>query len=393
MTAGPAAILGSLTLFHYRAEGGSVVGVYPVIGNKAIKFLDLSPANTTCPAGTAVTCTVAGTSAANGSNDSWGPAGVSGSGVANSAPNAAPDLGVSDLEMDAFVGNNSPYVAPPPAGYAPGTFGPAQTQAALAAFPHHVLFQQTFGIVVNNGITQTNLSKQAVANILNGNYVDWSSVPDANVATPGATVKAASTPIFVCNREVGSGTRTSAAIFFLGDHCTPGSASISEGATSVAPVVNDNYSTSEALTCVKGNGAANGAGVPAGNLAITYASVDNNTAAKLGGLAHFVSIDGVAPTNYNTAIGAYGYTFEATGQVNASSGNAAGIAVGNALISGVQPVASAPQSLQVNAIPGTGGNSATNAPLTAVGATPIYISDFYRSGTTGNSCAALTEAN
>jgi hypothetical protein len=387
-TAGPTA--GSLTIWYYRAEGGSVVGVYPVISNTAIKYLDLTVANTTCPnvAGGGL-CIVAGTSSTNGPNDTWGPAGVSGSTKASSAPNRAPDLGISDAEPDAFVGANSPYVAAPPAGYTAGTFGPAQTQAALKAMTHTTIFQQTFGIVVNNSITQTTLGRNVVANILQGSYINWNSTPDIASATPGAAIKAASTPIFVCNREVGSGTRTVTDIFFNGDHCVPGAPAISEGASAT---VHDNYSTGELLTCVQNNGSTNGA--PAGSVAIGYAGVDNNTAAKLGGLAHFVSLDsGPIPTNYTTAIGATEFAFEATANTNTASTNPNAAAIIAAVIPLLQAVGTAPQSLQINAIPAQPAGNTAVLPLQTVGTTPIYTTDFYRGGGLGNSCSVMFEAN
>jgi hypothetical protein len=386
-TAGPTS--GSMTIWYYRAEGGSVVGVYPVINNVAIKYLDLTTANTTCPNTAGGTCNVAGTANTNGPNDSWGPAGVSGSGVASSAPSVAPDLGVSDLEPDAFVGNNSPYAAAPPAGYTAGTFGPVKTAAQLKAMTHTTIFQQTFGIVVNNSITQTALGKDVVANILQGNYIDWHSTPDITSATPGAAIKAAATPIFVCNREVGSGTRTAADIFFNGDHCTPGAPSISEHA---GGTVSDNYSTGDLLTCVQNNGSGNGAA--AGSVAIGYASVDNNTAAKLGGLAHFVSLDnGPIPTNYSTAIGTYGWAFEATANTNSASTNPNAAAIIAAVIPALQNINTAPQSAQVNALPSQPLTNLPQLPLQSVGATPIYTTLFDRGAGQGNSCNVMFENN
>jgi len=92
---------GQSTTIYYRAEGGSVVGVLPVINNVAIKQLDLSAAGGCPQAATgAVTCVVGGTSAANGSNDSWT------SGVFT--PTVAAQVGISDLEPKVFIGDNFP---------------------------------------------------------------------------------------------------------------------------------------------------------------------------------------------------------------------------------------------------------------------------------------------
>jgi hypothetical protein len=371
--------VGAINVIYYRAEGGSVVGVYPIINNTPIFQLDLSAANTTCVVnGANYNCPIAGTSLGNGPSDSWGPGGV---------VKHLSDLGISDLEPDAFVGNNSPYAAAPPAGYAPGTFGAAHTQAQLHAMPHQTIFQQTFGIVVNTniGVGVTALTKSSIANILNGNYFDWHSVPAFGVASPGAGVTAASTNIFVCNREVGSGTRTSAAIYFLGDHCTPGAASIAEGG-------NDNYATSDELVCVNNNGAAQGA--PAGSIAIGYASVDN--VSKVGaGTANpnvkFINIDGVVQNNYNSASGQNDYAFEATEQPNAASGNPLAAGFTGFIVPRLQTVTTAPQSAQVNALPGQPAANVAQLPLQVQGI--IFTTDFDRGAGGGNSCTGYGSVN
>jgi len=370
-TAGPDASV--INVIYYRAEGGSVVGVYPIINNVNIFQLDLSAANTTCVLSAAgvYNCPIAGTSLGNGPFDTWGPAGV----VKHQS-----DFGISDVEPDAFVINNSPYAAPPPAGYNPGVFGPAKTQAQLKAMPHHTIFQQTFGIVVNTNLGTNVLSKSAIANILNGNYVDWHSVPAFGAASPGAGVTAASTNIFVCNREVGSGSRTAAAMYFLGDHCTPGASSISEGG-------NDNYATSDELVCVNTNGAAQGA--PAGSVAIGYASVDNIS--KLGANTIFVNIDGHVQSNYASASGQNDFAFEATEQANGASTNPAAAGFVGFIVPKLQAIASAPQSVQVNAIPGTPNTNLAQLPLQQSGV--IFTTDFDRGGGLGNSCLGYGSVN
>ncbi|HEY0747659.1 MAG TPA: hypothetical protein VGD63_13245 [Steroidobacteraceae bacterium] len=377
-TAGPNS--GAINVIYYRAEGGSVVGVYPIINNTPIFQLDLTSGNTTCavattPANT-YNCPIAGTSLGNGPSDSWGPSGVA---------KTVSDLGISDLEPDAFVGNNSPYAAAPPAGYAANTFGAAHTQAQLHALPHSTIFQQTFGIVVNTSLGTNVLSKSAIANILSGNYIDWHSVPAFGAAAPGAGVTAASTNIFVCNREVGSGTRTSAAVYFLGDHCAAGASSIAEGG-------NDNYATSDELVCVNNNGAAQGA--PAGSIAIGYASVDN--ASKIGAgtsnpNVQFVNINGVAQSNYNSASGQNDYAYEATEQANAGSPNPKAAGFTTFIVPKLQAIGTAPQSAQVNALPGQPATNIAQLPLQVSGA--IFTTDFDRGAGGGNSCNAYTSIN
>jgi len=379
-TAGPTN--GSLTVIYYRAEGGSAVGVLPIFNNKAINQMDLSAANTTCPNTAGGNCVIAGTQPVNGPNDSWGPAGVE--------KTHKPDLGISDHPPTAFQGHNSVYANAPPFGYTPGTWGAQPTNAQLVAMDSTVLFQQTFEIVANTNLGAGNvnaLSSQAVANILQGNYINWNAVPAFGSASPGAAVLAASTPIFVCNREVGSGTRTGADIYFNGSGCTVGAPTISEG-----PANQDNFATSDELSCVNNNGAGHGA--PAGSIAIGYVSVDNNS--KIGAGNTFpnvqaMNLDGVVPSNFATASGQYSWAYEATAQPNAASGNPVEAALATFFITNLQALATAPQSSQINVIPGVSPGGALNTaqiPLQVNG--KIFTTDFFRGG---NSCNVLSEQN
>ena len=81
------------------------------------------------------------------------------------------------------------------------------------------LLQQVFGLLVNTSgqtFSSVNLSKESAANILLGLYSDWNSVPDAATGQPISSV---SSPITKVDREPGSGTRTSANIYFLNYQC------------------------------------------------------------------------------------------------------------------------------------------------------------------------------
>jgi hypothetical protein len=146
------------------------------------------------------------------------------------------------------------------------------------------------------------------------------------------------------------------------------------------------------LSCVNTNGTFSGG--PAGSIAIGYASVDN--ASKVGaGTANpnvqFVNIDNVVQSNYNSAIGQNDYAFEATAQPNAASGNALAAGFNGFVVPKLQAIATAPQSVQVNALPFIGANSA-QLPLQAQGV--IFTTDFARGGTgPGNSCIGYTEQN
>jgi hypothetical protein len=361
---------GQSTTIYYRAEGGSVVGVLPVINNVAIKQLDLSAAGG-CPQTTtgSVTCVVGGTSAANGSADSWT------SGVFTPAVGA--QVGISDLEPKVFVGDNFP------SNY---TFiGAKRTVADLKSatlLPQNIIFQQTFGLIINNtpaGIAGVNnISSQSVRDILTGGFINWTAVPAAPVTTSdgvalvskvgaGPGVANASTAITLCNREKGSGTRTGTAIYFLGDECTTSASTI----TDPGP---DNFSTGDEITCVSTHPGA-----------IGYVSIDKQAGLPAGVVP--LAIDGVLPTNTKAALGQYTWTYEASMQVNPSA-DANNKSFYNYYFPKLQALATAPQSAQVNVVPniGTTTGNTPGLPLTSSGI--INVSNYTRNG---DSCTALSE--
>jgi hypothetical protein len=99
----------------------------------------------------------------------------------------------------------------------------------------------------------------------------------------------------------------------------------------------------------------------------------------------------VAQTNYNSATGQSDFAFEATAQANAASGHAGA----NNYVAFFQPrlqaIGTAPQSAQVNAIPGQPAGNSAQLPLQASGA--IFTTDFDRGGQAGNSCNAYGSVN
>jgi len=361
---------GQTTTIYYRAEGGSVVGVLPVINKVAIKQLDLSAAGG-CPQATtgAVACVVGGTPAANGSSDSWT------SGVFT--PALAAQVGISDLEPKAFVGDNFPT------NY---TFiGPKRSATDLKSqtlLPQNIVFQQVFGLIINNtpaGIAGVNnISTQSVRDILTGSFTNWTSVPAAPVTTSdrttlvskvgaGPAVANASTPIFLCNREAGSGTRTGTSVYFLGDECTSTASAIASSGV-------DNFSTGDEITCVQNHPGA-----------IGYVSIDKQAGLPAGVAP--LAIDGVMPTNTKAALGQYTWVYEASMQLNPSA-DANNTAFYNYYFPKLQALATAPQSAQVNVVPFIGSTTGNTPglPLTVSGA--INVSNYTRSG---DSCTALAE--
>jgi hypothetical protein len=349
-TAGIAA--NTIVTVHYRGEGGSVVGVLPIINNKTVKFLDLTQAacQVAAPA-------VTGTSATVGTTDGW----------TGCVASHSVELGVADLEPTVFQNQNYP------SAYSPAVFGNKPSGAALAALSTKPLFQQVFGVYINTvGINGgaagqvLNLSRATVGQILAGNYTDWSAVPSAT----GGQVSSTSQAITVVNREAGSGSRAGASIFALDYGCNGAAPAINDPSPA-----NDSYATGDALTAAA---ATNGA--------ITYASIDNT---KTG--LSIANLSGVTPSNLAAATGQYDWWFEAVA-VQGTVTSPGGTTLSNWLTGGeLANVATAPHTAQVNSIPNVGTNVAA-VPLTSntLGGKTIYISPFSR---TGNSCSPPVEQN
>jgi PBP superfamily domain len=333
------------------------VGALPIVSGKVIKFLDLAGAGCGVAAPSA-----SGLSANVGRTDGW----------TGCVTTHAVEMGVTDLEPTVFVAPNYP------ADYSTTVFGTA-TKAQLAALTSAKLFQQVFGLFVNtSGINgggtgqAIDLSRETAAAILEGNYVDWSSVPTSS----GGQVSTTSQAITLVNREEGSGTRTGATIYFLGTNCVTFPATIFDPGP-------DGFATGDVL--------ATAAATPG---AITYASIDND--GKQANLK-MATLAGVTPTNLAAAAGTYDWWFEATAQKGAIT-STGGPALYNWLTGGeLSNIATAPHSKQVNAIPniftnGTIGDGvhATTVAGTANGSPVIYLNPFTKAG---NSCNIPQETN
>lgn len=338
----------------YRFEGGSVTGALPIVSGKPISTLDLGSASSnyspaSCASVALCTATVSGTSGTNGIDDSF----------AGAVVKSAVQFGITDVEPGALILDNYPTA------YLTSVYGTA-TAAQLAALSHNPLFDQVFGIFVNkSGFTNTapNLSKVMITNLLQGNvFPDWTHVEDVN----GNAITATATPVVIVNREAGSGSRTSAAIYFTGDECQATTTiSDSPGGT------NDFFSTGDVLA--KANTTAG---------AITYASIDNLNTTKYPNLV-LVGINGITPSNLAAAQGQYDFWFEATDVYSPTlTGNP--LAVAQYLEGKAQAVATAPHLVDILAIPGVGGNVAGLPAATANGSPTIYVNPFTRSATSCN---------
>lgn len=345
--------------FFYRDEGGSVVGMLPIVNSKQISQLSLT-------AGTIGGCTaspcnipVTGTSSTNGIDDSFGPAGT--------LAKATVDIGVADVEPAALTGNN--YPTP----YSTTVWGPVNN-AGLTNLAGTQLFGEVYALFVNEtggAFTETplNLSQQMVQQILTHKIRNWSLVTD----TAGNAVTNAPVTITIVNREKGSGSRTATDLLMAGDSCTTGGAALFDAAGAT-----DFFATGDVLTA---------AAATAG--AITYATIDQAKA----GLTQ-VNLNGVTPSNLAAATGLYPFWVEATFVINPASTADANVV--SFIASTLQTEATAPHLQDVLAIPGVpsgAGNVAHSvvansaSSVGALGAFPIYVNPFTRGGVTCNAPA------
>jgi ABC-type phosphate transport system substrate-binding protein len=351
----------TIVTIYYRTEGGSVVGALPVATNHTIKRLNL--ADGTCTGtGLLATCTVNGATTNSGLTDTWSQA----------VTNDLVQLGVTDVEPSQLI--SADY----PTNYATSAFGSA-TVAQMQSLGTSPLLQQVFALVVNTlnqGFSAASISKESAANILNGTYTNWNKVP--NIA--GNALTTASHAITRINREPGSGTRTSANIYFLNYLC----GQVSPIPARAGEVLN--FSTGDELNAVQATPGAVG-----------YASIDNlltsANSTKYPNLV-MVALNGVAPGNFAAATGQYDYWFEATlvpnPSVNQSSQTAT---LSNYLTANLPDLASAPALPDINVIPGAGPSNNPALPIPSngqAGTAAVYVNPFSRSG---NSCTVPAALN
>jgi hypothetical protein len=356
------AAAGGVYHFFYRDEGGSVVGMLPIVNSKTINQLSLNAGTIGGCSSSPCNITVTGTSSANGTTDSFGPTGT--------VAKAPVDIGVADVEPAALTGNN--YPTP----YSTTVWG-ATNNAGLAALGGTQLFGEVYALFVTTGIvapaTSTaftesplNLSLQTVQQILTHKIRNWNLVTDIN----GNAVVNAPLAITIVNREKGSGSRTATDLLVAGDVCTTGGAPLFDAAGAT-----DFFSTGDVLTAA--------VAVPG---AITYATIDQ---VKTGMTQ--VNLNGVTPGNLAAATGVYPFWVEATFVVNPAS--TADANVMNFITAALQTEATAPHVKDVLAIPGVpagAGNVAhslvnsTASTVTALGPDAIFTNPFTRGGITCN---------
>ncbi|HTY49944.1 MAG TPA: hypothetical protein VMB48_09660 [Steroidobacteraceae bacterium] len=373
---------GQLVTIYYRSEGGSVVGALPVANEVEVKRLNLND-TTNCPVsvtGTTATCTVSGTSSLNGPNDSW----------TGAVTEDYVQLGVTDVEPAQLVNANYPSL------YATSVWGPINPKG-LGKLAKVQAIQQVFGIAVNtSGVPldtadngpNVNLSRESIANIYNGTYTDWSSVPDAITGNPIAT---SSSAITLINREAGSGTRTQFNIYYYNYGCG-GSQSVLDPTPAT-----DNYSTGDELNAAE---AAPGS--------IAYASIDNLTTPKNTSYTNLVlaTINGVTPSTLAAAAGEYDEWYEATLVPNTSKYTNNASDVSTWLQQDVPNLSAAPLAKDINVIPFLGSNTpaiplgtangtertgtSTYGPTSLTTSIAIYVNPYTRNA---SSCSIPVEDN
>lgn len=336
----PASIAGRNAIVYYRSEGGSVYGVGPLARNVQVKRLLVNSAG--CTAATAPAfgnCTVTGY---NLTTDS----------ATGNLVNSAVDLGVSDVEPSRFVGENWPAVGT-------SALGPQPTDVQFNTISSQTATGTVFGILVNSALAVDDLSRQDINSIFTGQFGTWEQVADVNNAVD------ATGEITVCRREPGSGTQTSASIYFNGQGCPVGYPFVTAPAGPLFenPVFENGTSTTM-NTCVS---------TRPGSIGIqTY------TATPPAG-TKWVTINGKLPGKVAAAQGDYDFWFESTfNKDEVIAGKALENTLADFLIGRARTAATIPVNDSAFAL----FNGGTNAPVIPVNATrPIAL------GTrAGNSC-------
>jgi hypothetical protein len=335
----PASIAGRNAIVYYRSEGGSVYGVGPLAKNQQVKRLLVNSSCTTAAPPAFGNCTVTGY---NLTTDS----------ATGNLANSLVDLGVSDVEPSRFVGENWPAAGTSALGTQPTNtqFNTLNSQTATGT---------VFGILVNSALAVDDLSRQDVNSIFTGQYGSWDQVADMNNAVD------ATGEITVCRREPGSGTQTSASIYFNGQGCPVGYPFVTapSGPLFENPVVENGTSTTM-NTCVS---------TRPGSIGIQTYTVTPPAGTK------WVTINGKLPGKVAAALGDYDFWFESTfNKDEVIAGKALENTLADFLIGRARNAATIPVNDSAFAL----FNGGTNAPVIPVSTTrPIAL------GTrAGNSC-------
>ncbi|HKE44023.1 MAG TPA: substrate-binding domain-containing protein [Steroidobacteraceae bacterium] len=360
-------------LIYYRAEGGSVFGLTPLIrapNNKVLR-LQLNANCTTPAAGATGTCPVGVYSPV--------PDTITGT----NAVDANTDLGLADEEPAQFRTPNYPD-----AGTA-AKLQPALTDAERLTLGNNAqtLVGQSFGFYTHietaapgAGDTQlnglTSLSRESLAAIMSGTWGDWNQVPKNDGTNTTVVSGGNSVPIVVCRREAGSGTQVATSIFLHNTNCGGADNFVTSANPGNLASVIENTATATMRTCIEGNKGA-----------IGYISSEANTANRKQ-----VQVDGKGTTSsannlgVATASGDYGFMYELVAVKKPGLAGNTNI-LADKLISVAHDQTTGPTTPNVTFLPtGTNAGNAVFPLNTPAGKQPVTC--FTRSG---NSCATLAD--
>jgi len=295
-------------LFHKRAAGGSAQGVNPVVDEQEIDAMVINNGNCTLTSANNYGCSISG---------------------AGSLVKKVSDMGVSDVNPEMFVGQNTPAGSDDVSATKVSerlevrsggalVFNTPVTKALRDALQRAQIEAGTLTAGCAGQDTEAcmpSLSRQMVASLFTGNIGKWSEI---KVITSGGTSKpltdyavsgdTTDDKVYLCRRVNGSGTQAQFNAKFLNYPCTDSALTPSSASNpSSGPVVVLNSGSGDMDNCLKDfNDGSNDSTQNSGAVkawAIGIQSTERNADASRN--YRFVKIDGQAPTLENAFAGRY----------------------------------------------------------------------------------------
>ena len=294
-------------LFHKRSAGGSAQGVNPVIDEVAITAMMINNGNCSLTATpNEYICTV---------------------GNPGDTALIVSDAGVSDVNPEMFVGENTPAGnAPVDAAVVAAKMQVRPAAALVFGIPVTVTLRdalqeaQNLTVGAEDEANMPSLSKAQVAAIMSGQVQSWDKfLVNGQPLTAAVTNPPAPTArqVTVCRRVNGSGTQAQMNAKFLHYPCTAGAWTPSAaGHPILGPVIVQNSGSGNVEECL--DDFNDGTNVYGNNpfsraaWAVGVQSLEKNVSRSHR--YRFVKIDGVAPTLENAASGRYMDVVEQTFQ-------------------------------------------------------------------------------
>ncbi len=317
-------------LFHKRSKGGSAQGVNPVIDEVAINAMNINNANCTAPD------TAAGETYYRCDITEFAADGVTQTGNLNLVVS---DAGVSDVNPEMFVGENTPAGNNEVNAVTVGNKMVVKAAAALvfgvpvtttlrnalqeAQFPGNTTCT-TYAVAptladgtVNpafDALTEPreseacmpSLTRNQVASIISGRIQNWGAFKINGVSLTDPSIVSSvpdSTKVTYCRRVNGSGTQAQQNAKFLNYPCTAGALApvVDPGNPFLGPLVQENSGSGDMSTCL--NDFNNGTNLHTAAWALGTQSTEKN--ADLADDYRFIKVNGIAPTLENAASGKY----------------------------------------------------------------------------------------